>query len=134
MQRKPPLRLVGANDPANVFNDLDQLREEQQRPQRRERLTETFARIPHDRALDLYRHRVSGAAWLVLIELDRLIFKAGGRNPVKFSSRRLRQLGLRSQSRTRAFRELERAGVARVERLGPGMVPWVTHLWWPLWP
>jgi hypothetical protein len=53
---------------------------------------------------------------------------------VKFSSRRLRELGLGNHSRVRAFRELERAGAIRVERFGRGMVPLVTHLWWSLRP
>jgi hypothetical protein len=69
---------------------------------------------------------------MVLVELDRLILKdLGNRNPVKFSSARLRKLGLTSHRRHDAFRELEAAGVIRVERLGRGMCPWVTHLWWP---
>lgn len=131
MRRKPPLRLVGAEDATSIFNDLKKLQEEQHRPQRRERLAETFARIPHDRALDLYRHQVSGTPWMVLVELDRLIFKAFGSNPVKFSSARLRKLGLTSHRRHDAFRQLEIAGVIRVERLGRGVCPWVTHLWWP---
>ena len=57
MARRPKLRLVGTADPNDVFDDLAALRQEQQAPgsQRRARLTETFARIPHDKALALYR-------------------------------------------------------------------------------
>ena len=46
MSRRPKLRLVGTTDPADVFDDLTALRQEQQTPgpQRRPRLTETFAR------------------------------------------------------------------------------------------
>ena len=70
MRRKPPLRLVGTGEGAAIFDDLKKLKAEQLAVPRK-RLTETFARIPHDKALDLFRHRVSGAAWMVLIELDR---------------------------------------------------------------
>jgi tripartite-type tricarboxylate transporter receptor subunit TctC len=47
MRRKPKLHLVG-QDPANIFEDLDQLRADLTTPtQQRKRTTETFARIPH---------------------------------------------------------------------------------------
>jgi hypothetical protein len=131
MRRRSRLRLVGAEEPTNVFNDLKKLQEEQQAPVRRKRLTETFARIPHDRGLALYHHKISGAAWVVLIELDRLILRAGGQNPIKFSSTRLRALGLRSAIRSRAFRQLETAGVIARERRGRGLSPWVYHFWFP---
>lgn len=132
MRRKPPLRLVGTGDTGAIFDDLKKLQDEQTLAVPRKRLTETFARIPHDKALELYRHRVSGAAWMVLVELDRRILKARGRNPVKFSSTRLRKLGLTHRTRAYALRQLEAAGVIRVQRLGSGAVPWVTHLWWEL--
>src|SRR5262245_48187448 len=71
------LRLVGPPDPASVFDDLDALRRAQIAPaapafrgQRRQRSAETFARIPHDRARELGRRNLSGAAWVLLIELD----------------------------------------------------------------
>jgi hypothetical protein len=84
MARRPKLRLVGTASPTDVFDDLTVLRQEQQVPgsRRRPRLTETFARIPHDRALALYR-QIGGTVWVLLFELDRLILKARGRNPVK---------------------------------------------------
>ena len=100
---------------------------------RRARSIETFARIPHDRALELSRqHRLSGTAWVVLIELDRLILKHRGQNPVRFVSSRLREAGLTSHTRTRALRQPVAAKVIKVERRGPGLGPWVTHLWFPL--
>ena len=82
MSRRPKLRLVGTTCPADVFDDLTALRQEQQTPgsRRRPRLTETFARIPHDRALALYRH-IGGAAWVLLFELDRLILKGPRQKP-----------------------------------------------------
>jgi hypothetical protein len=129
MKRRPKLHLVG-QDPADIFKDLDQLRADlTSPPQRRKRLTETFARIPHDKALAL--HALSGMAWIVLIELDRLILKAGGRNPVKLSSRRLREIGLTHHTRLKALRQLEKAGVIIVGRRGRGHSPWVLHSWYP---
>jgi hypothetical protein len=127
MRRRSRLRLVGSTDPADVFNDLKSLQTEQQTPARRKRSAETFARIPHDRGLELYKHRLSAAAYTVLIELDRLILKAGGRNPVKFSSRRLRALGLKEQYRSRALRHLAAVGVISITHRGHGLSPWVTH-------
>jgi hypothetical protein len=128
MKRRPKLHLVG-QDPVDVFDDLDQLREDLTTPpQRRKRLTETFARIPHDKGLAL---NVPGTAWRVLIELDRLILKAGGRNPIPLSSKRLRTIGPNSYRRALALRRLEAAGVIIVKRRGRGRSPWVFHTWYP---
>jgi hypothetical protein len=128
MKRRPKLRLVG-QDPADVFEDLDQLRADTAgAPERRRRSVETFARIPHDKGLAL---DVSGAAWRILIELDRLILKAGGRNPIPLSSKRLRAIGLISGTRMRALRRLEAAGVIVIKRRGRGHGPWVFHTWYP---
>jgi hypothetical protein len=124
------LHLVG-QDPADVFNDLDQLRAQMAVPQRRPKTAETFARIPHDKGLALYRSRIGRGAWAILIELDRLILKAGGRNPVRLWSRKLRDAGVTKQTRARALRELQAAGVVEVEQRGKGLSPWVTHLWYP---
>ena len=136
-KKQGQLRLVSSHDPADVFNDMDALRRAQTAPagpafqgQRRQRIEETFARIPHDRGLGLYRHKISGAAWIVLIELDRLILKARGKNPIKFWSSRLRNIGLTHRTRGRALRQLEAAGVITVEQRGRGLSPWVTHLWY----
>jgi hypothetical protein len=48
---------VGSHNPGRIFDDLDALRRAQGTPtkpafqgQRRPRLAETFARVPHDRA------------------------------------------------------------------------------------
>jgi hypothetical protein len=133
MVRRARLRLVGASDPTNVFDDLPGLRQEQAAPgglQRRRRLTETFARIPHDRALKLYR-QIGGSEWVLLFELDRLILKGRGRNPVKLPGPRLKAAGFTRHSRQWALQKLETAGVIRVERRGKGQSPWVTHLWFP---
>jgi hypothetical protein len=130
-RRRPKLHLVG-QDPADVFDDMDALRAEMATPARRSRITETFARIPHDRAIELYRHKIGGPAWVVLIELDRLVLKQRGKNPVRFWSPRLRAAGLIARTRMRALRQLEAAGVVKIEWRGKGLSPWVTHLWYPL--
>jgi hypothetical protein len=130
MKQRAKLHLVG-QDPADVFDDLGKLRAETATPVRRSRSVETFARIPHDKGLALYRHKLSGAAWVLLIELDRLILKRRGQNPVKLVSSRLRAIGLKDQSRTRGLRQLVKAGVILIERRGCGLAPWVTHLWYP---
>src|SRR5262245_1127162 len=123
------LRFVGAPDPTDIFKDLDALR--QGKPSGcRQRAAETFARIPHDRALAL-RPRPSGTAWLLLFELDRLILRSHGRNPIRLSSARLRGTGISHRSRKRALRGLEAAGAVRVERQGKGQPPLVLHLWYP---
>jgi hypothetical protein len=133
MPRRPKLHLVGGSDPSSIFDDLTALRQEQKAPasRRRTRLTETFARIPHDRALILHRRLGGSACWIVLIELDRLILKSRGRNPVKFSRARLKSAGLTRQAWRLALRRLETAGAVRVETRGRGKPPWVTLLWYP---
>jgi hypothetical protein len=98
---------------------------------RRPRETEMFARIPHDRGLELYRHRIGGPAWAALIELDRMILAQRGKNPVLFWSPRLRAAGLVRGVRTRALRQLAAAGVVEVEWRKKGLSPLVRHLWYP---
>ena len=98
---------------------------------RRTREVETFARIPHDRALELYQRRIGEPAWAVLIELDRMILAQRGKNPVLFWSPKLRDIGLTSRTRIRALQRLEAAGVVKIESRGPGLSLSVTHLWHP---
>jgi hypothetical protein len=130
-KRRTKLYLVGQN-PADIFDNLDKLKSDLVSPPApRARTTETFARIPHDKALALHKHRLSSAAWVVLIELDRLILKRRGQNPVRFASTRLRLVGIKDYTRIRALRQLTSAGVVRVVSRGPGLAPWVTHLWYP---
>jgi hypothetical protein len=95
----------------------------------RGQLTEKFARIPYERARKLFRH-IGGPAWLLLIELDRLIFTKK-RNPIKLTTEALKSSGLTRWQKERALRRLERAGIIRVERKR-GRCPLVTHLWYPL--
>ena len=133
MKRRSRLRLVG-QDPGDIFDDVSKLRSDlaEPPPVRRPRASDTFARIPHDKALLLYRHRLGPAAWTVLTELDRLILKRRGQNPVLLISARLRAAGVNSQTRARALRQLSAAGVVRIERRGQGLAPLVTHLWYPV--
>ena len=125
---------MAKNDPASIFDDLGALRRAQStatRPaiqgQRRPHLAETFARIPHDRARQLYG--LSGAAWALLIELDRLIFESHGRNPVRLTSKVLKASGLTEKRKRYGLGELEDAGVIAVERKR-GRSPLITHLWY----
>jgi hypothetical protein len=136
MAKKPSrLRLVGASDPASVFDDLDALRRAQTAPagpafqgQRRQRSVETFARIPHDRARDLYR-QIGGPAWILLVELDRLVLEGRGRNPVKLTPAVREVVGLSRWKSDHGLGLLEAAGIIRVER-HRGRSPLITHLWY----
>jgi hypothetical protein len=150
MKKRPRLRLVGNDgDGTAIFDDMEKLRAElgmaaaaatttpegslgQTLTQRRQRETETFARIPHDRGLELYRrHRISGPAWVVLIELDRMVLSQRGKNPVLFWSPRLCSAGLVRGVRTRALSQLAAAGVIEVEWRKKALSPLVRHLWYP---
>lgn len=131
-RRRPKLYLVG-QDPADVFDDLDQLRDDFKSPHKwRPKATELFARIPCDKALALYQHRIGSAAWVVLIEIDRMVIKRRGRNPIRLESSRLRSVGIVGRVRMRALRQLEAAGAIRVAWRGSGLCPWVLHLWYPV--
>jgi hypothetical protein len=133
MRRK--FRVVGSENPTDVFNDLKKLRQEQANPPadwRRSKLKETFARIPHDRVQALANHGISGAAWVILIELDRLILKGRGRNPVRLTNHKLKPAGVLPDAKTRALSQLEAAGVIRVlHRGGHGQSPLILHRWFP---
>jgi hypothetical protein len=149
MKKRPKLRLVGKGESSDgagsIFDDMDGLRAAVAtgpatnaitsggpRQLRRPRETETFARIPHDRALELWRHRIGGPAWAVLIELDRMILAQRGKNPIIFWSPKLRAAGLTGGNKARALRELEAAKVVEVTWRERGLGPLVRHLWYPL--
>ena len=102
----------------------------QQARRKRAQAKETFARIPHERGMRLYG-RIGGAAWVVLLELDRLIFKSYGKNPVRLSNYGL--AGMSRNAKWKALRQLEAAGVVTVERQGFES-PLVTHHWRPIKP
>jgi hypothetical protein len=138
MRRK--FRVVAGSD-SSVFDDLDALREQQLKEKtappvskpstRRAKIQETFARIPHDRAVKLYRH-LGGPEWLLLIEIDRLILKNRGRNPIKLTNQNLAVAGMQPKTKARALRRLQRAGVITVAPYEPGQSPVVTHLWYAI--
>jgi hypothetical protein len=100
------------------------------RPSRRPRSEGTFARFPHERARDLFR-QIGGPAWILLIEIDRLILENKGRNPVKLTTEALEGSGLTRRQVERGLRRLERARVITIER-HPGRSPLVAHLWYPI--
>jgi hypothetical protein len=127
-------RVVGSSNPSDVFNDLDALRREQSNPavRRRPRLKETFTLIPHNCAQALARRRIGGPAWVILIELDRLILKERGRNPVRLTNHRLKDAGITGNVKTRALRQLEAAEVISiVSKGGGGHSPLILHRWHP---
>jgi hypothetical protein len=149
VKKRPRLRLVGNGGGGTaIFDDIEKLRADletaaaatttppegsvgQTLTQRRQPETETFARIPHDRGLELYRRRrISGPAWAVLIELDRMILTQRGKNLVFFWSPRLWAAGLVRGVRARALRQLAAAGVIEVEWRKKGLSPLVRHLWY----
>ena len=143
MRRK--FRVVGSEVPDNIFDDLNALRKAQssagsstsapkatEAPQRRARLKGTFARIPHEQAYELARYKLGSPAWLILIELDRLILEGRGRNPVRLVNRNLKKAGVVDHTKIRALRQLEAAGVISVRAQGAGKAPLVTHNWFPL--
>jgi hypothetical protein len=131
--KRRQLRLVKTHDPAAIFDNLDDLRAAPLPPvadNRRAKSVETFARFPHERALQL---KISGNAWRILVELDRLILKGRGRNPVTLTNHRLRELGIGRQMKQQLLRKLKKVGVIEVratERKGTV----VTHLWFPKQP
>jgi DNA-binding GntR family transcriptional regulator len=114
-----------------VFDDLDALRAGMPAVTtgKRTRTTETFARFPHDRALAMPTS-ISNAGWKILVELDRLILKGRGRNPVRLTNHRLRELGISRKTKQYQLRRLEAAGLIKIEtQQRKGTV--VTHLWFP---
>jgi hypothetical protein len=132
---------VKTDDPAAVFDDLNALRRESNElapPKpglrghyRRGKSVEKFARIPFDRARELGCHNVSATAWRLLIELDRLVFENGGRNPVLLTNHRMKTAGILRDAKWRALRQLKRAGVVSIQQ-GPGRAPLVTYHWQPI--
>jgi hypothetical protein len=130
---KRHLRLVGTHDPADIFSDLDALRAQapslQPPPKRREKIDELFARIPYDRALDLYG-KIDAAAWIVLIELDRQVLKGRGLNPVVLGNDNLRKIGMTAKAQRHALQQLAAADVIKLQ-LRHSKPPLVLHTWYP---
>jgi hypothetical protein len=131
------LHLVGNNDPTNqgaqtVFDDLDSLRRTTLSvvSTRRARSTETFARFPHERALALCG-QIDANGWVLLVEIDWQILKGRGRNPVRLTNHRIRELGISRWTKQRQLQLLQAAGVLKVETEGRKWTV-VTHLWFPV--
>jgi hypothetical protein len=99
---------------------------------KRVRAKETFARIPHELGMKLYG-RIDGAAWIILLELDRLIFKSYGQNPVHLTNQNLAVVGMPRNTKSKALRQLQDAGVITVVQDGQAAAL-VTHLWHPIKP
>jgi hypothetical protein len=131
MKKSGKLRLVSSSGPANVFDDVEALRQLAPVSTKRARSAEFFARIPHDRGYALGRQKLGGAAWALLIVLDRLIFEGRGQNPVKLIYRSREAVGLSRFKTDRALEQLEAAGVISIERR-PGQAPLVRHNWFPV--
>ena len=127
-KRKRRLYLVG-QDPADIFDDLDKLKSDLTTPrQRRARATETFARIPHDRALALHKHRLSSCG-------------VGGADRTRSADPQAARPKPGAVCQHQAARDrassiasgLEHcaswtaAGVVRIAHRGPGLAPLVTH-------
>ena len=125
---KPTLRVV---DP--LFADYGPVAAgPQQRHSWRSPAGKLFARIEFDAADRLFDQRASGAAWRLLVEIDRLILAQRGRNPVRLYSPRLRRLGLTHHTRRRALQQLVKAGLVEIELDRRGLSPWVRHLGYPV--
>jgi hypothetical protein len=96
---------------------------------RRVRVEETFARIPHQRGMELYG-RIDGAAWVILLELDRLIFRSFGQNPVRLTNEALKAVGMSRNAKWKALQQLQNAKVITVAQQGREAAV-VTHHWHP---
>jgi hypothetical protein len=102
-----------AEDPTDIFDDLEGLRRasggskgasqdgRKGRCSKRAQTKETFVRIPYARILRLYG-RIGAAALFVLFEIDHLIFKARGQNPVRLTNKNLRAIGMPRNTKARA--------------------------------
>ena len=64
------------------------------------------------------------------IEVVQSVLKGRGRNPVRLTNHRLRELGISRETKQYQLRRLEAAGVIKIEtQQRKGTV--VTHLWFP---
>jgi hypothetical protein len=84
--------------------------------QRRQLSAVKFARIPHDVARQLFRRRITGAAWLLLVEIDRLDLEKGRERSIRLTRGELEGSGLSPGQVKRGVRQLEDAGVITVTR------------------
>jgi hypothetical protein len=116
---------AGANTDADVFDNLDALREAKS-PSAKKRLDRSekwFAPITLGRARTLYRHG-GGPAWLLFCVLDLLV-RVRKRNPVQWTPQMREAAGLSRWGQDCGLHQLEQAGFITVDRK-PGRSPFVT--------
>jgi hypothetical protein len=126
---KPSLRVVGSNNNTDpLFADYGPAVGGLTHHPRRSPAVRLFARIYFDDADRLFTYRASGAAWRLLVEIDRLILAQRGRNPMRLYSPRLHRAGFSRATRKRALQQLIKAGLIEIEQDSKGLSPWVRHL------
>ena len=96
-------------------------------PRRRERFDRTWAKVPHQRGIELAK-RIGNPALAVLLVLEHLIHRARC-NRVKVTNHLLRKFGISHQSKNRGLRQLRAAGVVTFDDNAKA-APVVTHLWY----
>jgi hypothetical protein len=131
---RPTLRVVSSKDDADdpLFADYGPAAGAPKGRARRPLADKPFARTYLEDADRLFEHRASGAAWRLLVEIDRLVLAQRGANPVRLYSPRLRRIGLTAHLRQRALRQLVKAGLVEVTQNSKGLGPWVRHLSYPI--
>jgi hypothetical protein len=100
-------------------------------PRRRPRAETTFVRLPYQQITQLYG-RLSAAAFHVMVELDHQHFKNRGKNPLKLTNQTdLAAAGMRRNTKVKALRELQDAGLITLQKEGKGAFV-VTMSWHPV--
>lgn len=96
-------------------------------PRSRRQAGTLFVQLPYERALTA-AGRLGHAPMAVLIEIGYLAFKAHGK-PVPVANGTLAAVGIDHEAKTRALRQLEKAGVVTVIWRGNGRSPLVSLRW-----
>jgi hypothetical protein len=100
-------------------------------PRRRPLAETTFVRLPYQQITQLYG-RLSVAAFHVMVELDHQHFKNRGKNPLKLTNQtNLATAGMRRNTKVKALRELQDAGLITLQKEGKGAFV-VTISWHPV--
>jgi hypothetical protein len=100
-------------------------------PHRRPRAETTFVRLPYQQITQLYGC-LSVAAFHVMVELDHQHFKNRGKNPLKLTNQtNLATAGMRRNTKVKALRELQDAGLVILQKEGNGAFV-VTISWHPV--
>ena len=98
-----------------------------QLPRPRRQAGTRFIQLPYERALAA-AGQLGHAPMAVLIEVAYLAFKAHGK-PVPIANKTLRTVDIDHEAKTRALRQLEKAGLVTVVWRGPGRSPLVSLRW-----